>query len=101
MGRHLYILQSKVTGTVKVGRSDNPDRRLHDLQVGSPHILKVILIARDCGHLEGAVHRAMYPHRTRHINGEWFHEEGLGSVPEAIWEQALPWYMENPDWWRR
>lgn len=100
-GRHLYVFQAAVTGAVKVGRSDNPERRLNDLQVGCPYRLKIILVAPSQGHSERRVHEAMKHTRTRFINGEWFHEIGIGSIPDDIWEHTIPWYREDPDWWKR
>lgn len=100
-GEHLYVIQSAVTGAVKVGRSGAPDRRLLDLQVGSPHRLRLILLMLDAGDLEKKVHRAMVRYRTRQGDGEWFHEAGLGSIPDEVWGHTLPWYREDPDWWKR
>lgn len=99
-GAHLYIIQSAVTGAVKVGRSGNPERRLGEIQVGSPHRLKLILVAPEAGHRERAVHRSMERYRTRWADGEWFEERGLGEVPSDLWELAMPWYMADPDWWK-
>lgn len=100
-GTHLYVIQSAVTGAIKVGRSDNPERRILDLQVGSPYRLALILVAPNMGDQEKRVHAEMQHTRTRFLNGEWFHEIGIGSIPVAIWEHALPWYLEDPDWWKR
>jgi len=100
-GKDLYIIQSRVTGAVKVGRSDDPERRLSQLQTGSAHTLKIILTLTDGGSLERSVHGCLRKYKTRNMSGEWFHEEALGSVPDPIWEKAHPWYMEDPDWWKR
>jgi len=100
-GRDLYIIQSKETGAIKVGRSDNPERRLHQLQTGCPYTLRLILTLKDGGRHERYVHESMDHLRTRHLNGgEWFLEEALGSVPVQIWEHVHPWYKEDPDWWK-
>lgn len=101
-GQHLYIIQSKRTGALKIGRSDDPDRRLRQLQTGCPYTLKVILVMPDGGRLEGGVHKTMQRHRTRHTaGGEWFAESGLGDVPINVWAHAQPWYLDDPDWWKR
>lgn len=96
-GKHLYILQSARTGAVKVGRSDDPERRLGEVQVGSPYPLRLILVADGFGHHEKRVHKELWRYHTQ---GEWFSEMGLGSVPVDIWENTLPWYQENPNWWK-
>ena len=101
-GSHLYIIQSRTTGAVKIGRSDDPDRRLRQLQTGCPHTLRIILEVRDGGHLESYVHQSMRRHRTRHDRGgEWFAESGMGDIPDEVWSHAMPWYMDDPDWWKR
>jgi hypothetical protein len=100
-GQHLYVIQMSKTGAIKVGRSGDPERRLRQLQTGCPYRLRLILVALDQGHLERSVHHAMRPYQTRYGDGEWFHERGMGYIPEGIWEQALPWVLENPDWWKK
>lgn len=100
-GRHLYILQSQGTGAIKIGRSDDPERRLGEVQTGCPYRLRIILVAKDMGYREKSVHRAMRRHRTRQADGEWFHEIGMGEIPVDVYERFHDWYMEDPDWWRR
>ena len=97
-GQHLYVLQSRVTGAVKVGRSGDVDARLAEVQTGCPHPLRVILRAEGMGHREESVHEAM---RRYHTSGEWFSEDGLGHVPDDVWSHREPWYVEDPDWWKR
>ena len=99
-GRHLYIIQSASTGAIKIGRSDNPEYRLGQLQTGSPYRLRLILEALGKGSQEKRVHRVMDRHRTRYLSGEWFSEDGMGDIPDDIWEHALSWYLEDPDWWK-
>ena len=101
-GQHLYVIQSRTTGAIKVGRSDDPEKRLRQLQTGCPNTLKLILVAENLGIQEKRVHHELRRYKTRHDNGgEWFSEEGIGSIPVDIWELAKPWFLEDPDWWKR
>ena len=101
-GKHLYIIQSKVTGAFKVGKSDDPERRLRQLQTGCPYLLRIILIMEESGNLEPRVHQYLKTYKTRFSSGgEWFSESGLGEIPVQVWEHARAWYMEDPDWWKR
>ncbi len=97
LAKHLYIIQAKTTGHVKIGRSDDPEKRLVQLQTGNPTSLRLILVAHGKGAQEKSLHRALSRYQTI---GEWFKEECLGSIPIDIWEQTLEWYRENPDWWK-
>ena len=38
----LYIIQSDLTGMIKIGRSRHPQKRLKQLQTGNPNKLKLI-----------------------------------------------------------
>ena len=97
-GQHLYILQSHTTGAFKVGRSSNPERRLQDLQVGSPFKLKLILVIEGMGWRERRVHDALHGYRSQGTyEGEWFIEPGLTSLPTDLYEQ-LDLDMVNT-WW--
>jgi len=97
-GLHLYILQSHCTGAFKVGRSSNPERRLRDLQVGSPYKLRLILVVESQGWRERDVHRALAGFHSQGTHrGEWFIEPGLGSLPDDLYAQ-LDLEMVNT-WW--
>lgn len=100
-GTDLYVIQMAVTGAFKVGRSNDIDRRLGELQVGCPHRLKVLIRGEGLGHLERHVQRALRSFQTRYANGEWFHEEGLGSLPVDIYDLIPEDVLEDPDWWKR
>jgi hypothetical protein len=73
---HVYVIASSAGG-VKIGIAENPHVRLRDLQVGSPHRLRLELsvaapsreIARAA---ERRCHTALADH---HMSGEWFEVE--------------------------
>lgn len=93
-GTDLYVIQMAVTGDVKVGRSKHPEKRLRELQTGSPHRLRMILHVRGEGHREREVHRRMEGRGTR---GEWFEVGALADLPDELYEQLD---LESQDWWR-
>jgi len=95
-GRHLYLMQMDRTGAFKVGRSSNVARRRGEVQTGCPYEVRVILIVEGKGHLEPKLHERLAAFRTRQYSGEWFHEEGLASLPDWIYEQLD---LERSDWW--
>lgn len=94
-GLHLYIIQSAVTGAIKVGRSGNPDKRLKSLQTGSPYPLRIILVLDRRGWQEKALHERL---SRFHTKGEWFLYQGLaGGLPLDIYEQLDLEVVDN--WW--
>lgn len=99
-GRDLYIVQMHTTGAFKVGRTSNLERRIGELQVGAPYPLRVLLHVPDEGHRERDVHWRLRHARTRSHSGEWFHESGIGSIPDDLWERVPPELLEDPDWWK-
>ena len=52
----LYIIQSDVTGMIKVGRSKNPCKRLKQLQTGNPNKLRLIASFEGEGWKEKMMH---------------------------------------------
>lgn len=82
----LYIIQSDVTGDFKIGRSKQPNKRLFQLQTGSPYKLKIILVLKGMGHLEKQLHRQIKSN-SRKCKGEWFDFEYLSYLPDNIYEQ--------------
>jgi T5orf172 domain len=56
---------------VKIGVSENPEKRLSQLQTGHPKRLKLIKIYNVPNYFEKRLHRQLWMFRERH-NGEWF-----------------------------
>lgn len=81
MAAYIYIIASNKDGPVKIGRSNNPDRRLKQLQTGQDKTLYIFhkeLVADDeINQMERAIHKTIGYKRAK---GEWFHV----SVDEAI-----------------
>lgn len=97
---HLYVIQSSVTGAIKVGRSSNPEARLNELQVGSPYHLRIICVVPESGDREKEIHAILYQYRIRQRNGEWFKEEAIGILPDFVRERMLGWHVANPNWYQ-
>lgn len=66
-GRDLYVIQAS-DGHVKIGRSDNPEKRLADLQAAQVHDLVLVFTAPSDGWREAELLRLVERHRLR---GEW------------------------------
>ena len=65
---------------VKIGRSDNPEKRCANLQAQMPFFIRPAAIFNDIGYLESEVHRILHGKRVRDCPGrEWFYM----SVQEA------------------
>lgn len=94
-GRDLYVIQMAVTGDIKVGRSKHVEKRLKELQTGSPHKLKLILHLPGEGWREKSLHQRMKRKSLRH-NGEWFQVSALAELPDEIYGLLD---LETQDWW--
>lgn len=101
-GRSCYILQAACTGAIKIGRSDDVERRREQLQTGCPYEIRILLVLEGQGHLEKKLHHYLRKYRTRLFQGEWFHEAGLGELPAWVYEKFSPETLEmiNSDWWK-
>ncbi|MFJ2854422.1 GIY-YIG nuclease family protein [Streptomyces rubiginosohelvolus] len=75
---YLYLISSANSPLVKIGWSDNPERRLRDLQTGSPVSLQLLAVFEGGAVMEAELHRRLGDKR-RH--GEWF---DLGPDPVAV-----------------
>tara|TARA_B100000212_G_scaffold305555_1_gene253632 strand:- start:516 stop:821 length:306 start_codon:yes stop_codon:yes gene_type:complete len=93
---HLYIIQSDKTGDIKIGRSKDPKRRLKQLQTGSPHKLKLLLVIEGKGKIEKSLHNRLQQYRSRR-NGEWFDFDCTGCLPDWI-SELIDWDVANV-WW--
>jgi len=69
-GAHLYFIRvARSRGPVKIGRANDPETRLKNLQVASPYRLRLLGVIQNGGPHEAEFHRALSGHRLR---GEWF-----------------------------
>ena len=69
-GTNIYFIGSLESRTVKIGKSNNPEKRLAELQIGNPHKLVLYGVIDDVSsELERRLHRILDPFR---LEGEWF-----------------------------
>ena len=67
---NIYFIGSLESGTVKIGKSNNPEKRLTELQTANPHKLVLYGVIDDVtSELESRLHRILDPFR---LEGEWF-----------------------------
>lgn len=93
----IYFIHNQTDGTIKIGSSWNPNRRLSTLQTSTP--TKLVLLGKIAGtkKVEKEVHGLVYRHcgklpgeRPLHISGEWFDDRILPFVTELMAAQELP-----------
>ena len=65
-----YLVHCAESGLTKIGKSDDPEKRLASLQTGSPTELSLVCVLRDeVGDMESQLHNEF---RNRRVRGEWF-----------------------------
>ena len=72
----VYFIQAGHKGAIKIGHTENLDRRIENLQVGNPFKLRVLATIH-CDSIEHARGLEEKLHRffkKKHIRGEWFKE---------------------------
>jgi len=84
IGKHLYIIQDKVTKDLKIGRSNDPYYRLEQLQTANSNKLRILIILKEQGMREKYLHKLLKDYNK---NGEWFKERALSELPIDIYEQ--------------
>lgn len=65
----IYVIHASGTRFVKIGKADNPLKRIGELQVGCPHELCILAMADWCDDLEISIHRVLV---NDWVRGEWF-----------------------------
>ena len=68
-GRDLYVVSLVGTPYFKVGRATDCQKRLRQIQAGSPIEARIVLQFAGAGYREPQLHKALMLHR---LNGEWF-----------------------------
>lgn len=68
-GSHLYLMQAGEDGPVKIGRANDPIRRVAELQPGCAQRINLRAVLPERGSDERGVHKAF---RHFRMHGEWF-----------------------------
>lgn len=78
----VYFIRAGDDGPVKIGVAQDPDRRLREMQIGSPVLLTIIRVTEGHHDTEKWLHRHFAAQRQR---GEWFTycDEMLSVDPHA------------------
>ncbi len=81
-----YIARAGAEGPVKIGRADDPEQRVRDIQTGHHEQLEIIRIVDTPFDAEPLFHERF---ALQHIRGEWFSfvEEMMTFVPSAPEEE--------------
>lgn len=66
---NIYFILCSATGSIKIGRADNVQKRLSTLQISSPAALRLLGSVRAHLTFENFLHSLFAAHRIR---GEWF-----------------------------
>jgi hypothetical protein len=75
-----YVIQGDPGTPIKVGKGDNPERRLAEFQTGNPAELHLLYVAPGGYALERELH---YRLRDSQVRGEWFAEPGIAGF--LVW----------------
>lgn len=69
----IYFIMGRLTQLVKIGRADNPLKRLDDLQIGSPDKLSIIAML-DITREDSIKYETYFHRRWSHllVRGEWY-----------------------------
>lgn len=81
--RYVYFIEAVGLNRVKIGIAKDPRRRLGDLQVGSPVILRLmsVFLVDEPAEWERGFHRRYADH---HVTGEWYNmSKDLRAIAES------------------
>lgn len=84
--RYVYFIEGMGTNLIKIGTSENPERRLKELQYSSPSKLRLITKIRGDTSKEAELHCKFAKYRK---HGEWFEKnvELLDFIINILMEQ--------------
>jgi Meiotically up-regulated gene 113 len=100
----IYFVRYGEEGPIKIGRADDPKRRVASLEVSTPMklILLGAMLSEQAQMEEEALHRRLHKHRIR---GEWFDAKAVLAEMELLESRLVPaeqtgcQYLDNP--WSR
>lgn len=66
---YIYLIRDYKSNAVKIGRSDNPAKRVAELQTGNPYPLELLYSFSADPSLEQIIHKELQEYA---LSGEWF-----------------------------
>ena len=80
----VYFIQDVEQGYIKIGQSEEPEKRLRQLQTGNPNELRLLWVDHQGDYIEAELHREFREHR---VSGEWFQpsDELLERIKTSVW----------------
>ncbi len=71
---YVYFIQSGKKGAIKIGKANNVDKRMAELQVGNQYLLRVVaqIPCKSSKHAELTEKRLHRFFAKQKIRGEWF-----------------------------
>jgi len=83
---HLYFIQDDESKDIKIGRTNDINRRIQEIRRGSNRSYSVLYGFKNCGHLERELHLLLHKH---HIKYEWFKEECIEEALDLLGSYGL------------
>ena len=90
----VYFIRDSASGLIKIGRSNDPEKRTEHLQCHMPGEARLLCAIPGGARLEHTFHLAFSGERRR---GEWFQPtEALRALVAELSEQWKPWVRSEP-----
>jgi hypothetical protein len=89
----IYFILAEEVNRIKIGHTRlDPDKRIDDMQIGSPvKLTRIALMDGDCK-VEASIHRRFHEYLVR---GEWF--DAVPPLVEFIEDNACDWVAGQPN----
>lgn len=88
-GLWIYLIQVEGTDFTKIGFSENPKKRLSDLQTANPHKLNMIAMYQSVNHKTEVKLAERFLHKKfkgYNVRGEWFSCVNVDVVTDLLYE---------------
>lgn len=91
----IYFIRDRISRAIKIGVTNDPQKRLVTLQIGNPNLLTLMGTIRGALKEEEALHEKFKAH---HVRGEWFQDDPqlLSEVLDLIERGKQPIPTEEP-----
>jgi len=84
--KHLYFIQDQSSKDIKIGRTNDINRRLKEIKIGSNRSYDLLYAFNNLGHLEKEMHQTLSKYRIQY---EWFSKDCLEDALSFLKEHGV------------
>lgn len=89
--QQVYVIRAKGSNSLKIGISDNPLKRMSEIQTGNHETLELSMVMTPISTTASSIEKFLHKHfKKQKLRGEWFKDITNSEIIAAVGNKAIP-----------